>query len=52
MLNFQKNQKPERVFNQFLNIWLKIIKNYKIEKGIKLAPSNYGNKVGIDILPI
>ena len=29
-----------------------VIKNYKVEKGIKLAPSNYGNKDGIDIFPI
>ncbi len=29
-----------------------IIANYKVEKGIKLAPSNYGNKNGIDVYPI
>lgn len=29
-----------------------VMTNYKVEKGIKLAPSNYGNKNGIDIYPI
>ena len=29
-----------------------VMKKYKVENGIKLAPSNYGNKDGIDIFPI
>ena len=29
-----------------------VMTNYKVENGIKLAPSNYGNKNGIDIYPI
>ena len=29
-----------------------VMKKYKVENGIKLAPLNYGNKDGIDIFPI